>query len=51
MGPILRNGLFAIALVRSDQFDALGSKLRIERIIAVGAIPNKFFVIFLAAIT
>jgi hypothetical protein len=38
---ILRYGLDAIALVRRDQFNTLGSKPVIERITVVGAIPDK----------
>ena len=38
---ILRLGFDAITLVRSNQLNALGSKLEIERITVVGAIPNK----------
>ena len=38
---ILCLGFDAIALVRSDQLNALGSKTLIERITVVGAIPNK----------
>lgn len=39
--PILRRGPDAIALVRGDQLNALGSEALIERITVVGTIPDK----------